>query len=82
MITIDMPKNRHSSKLVPLEMRHEEQTLDSFEADGLTEQTERLKLELDIEIECPRCNEIMELHSKFDELLYSCESCSFLLRCL
>lgn len=77
-----MPKNRHSSKLVPLEMRHEEQTLDSFEADGLTEQTERLKLELDIEIECPRCNEIMELHSKFDELLYSCESCSFLLRCL
>lgn len=76
-----MPKHRHS-KLVPLEMRHEEQTLDSFEEDGLTEQTESLKLELDIEMECPRCNEIMELHSNFDELLYSCESCSFLLKCL
>ncbi len=38
--------------------------------------------ELDHEIECPRCHEIMELYSKFDELLYSCESCSFLLKCV
>ena len=38
--------------------------------------------ELDTEIECPRCNEIMELHSKFDELVYFCDSCSFLLKCV
>ena len=38
--------------------------------------------ELDAEIECPRCNEIMVHHSKFDELIYLCDSCSFLLRCI
>jgi hypothetical protein len=38
--------------------------------------------ELDTEIECPRCNGIMELHSKFDELVYFCDSCSFLLKCV
>jgi hypothetical protein len=38
--------------------------------------------ELDTEIECPRCNEIMELHSKFDELVYFCDNCSFLLKCV
>jgi phage FluMu protein Com len=37
---------------------------------------------LHTEIECPRCNEIMELHSKFDELVYFCENCSFLLKCV
>jgi phage FluMu protein Com len=36
--------------------------------------------ELDIETECPRCHEIMELHSDFDVLAYYCESCSFFLK--
>ena len=36
--------------------------------------------EEDNEIECPRCNGIMELNSGFDALMYSCENCSFLLR--
>ena len=38
--------------------------------------------ELDNEIEYPRCNEIMELCSSFDKLVYSCESASFLLKCV
>ena len=45
------------------------------------EHSELPKSELDIEIECPRCNEIMELHSKFDVLVYFCDGCSFLLKC-
>ena len=27
-------------------------------------------------------NEIMTLHSNFDELVYSCNSCTFLLKCV
>jgi hypothetical protein len=29
------------------------------------------------EIECPRCQDIMTLHSEFDRLGYYCEECSF-----
>jgi hypothetical protein len=60
-------------------------------ADQKPENTEELGLlhqneedsshsELDIETECPRCHEIMELHSDFDVLAYYCESCSFFLK--
>jgi hypothetical protein len=66
------------SKLVPLEVRHEEQSLETVEAS----QQEYAKSELDIEIECPLCNDIMELCSSFDKLMYSCETCNFLLRCI
>ena len=45
-------------------------------------QTKQLKPELDIKVECPRYNEFMELHPKFDELGYTCGSCSFLLKCV
>ena len=41
---------------------------------------ETLISQLDIEIECPRCNEILELYSDFDRLYYYCESCSLHLR--
>lgn len=37
---------------------------------------ETLISQLDIEIECPRCNEVLELYSDFDRLYYCCESCS------
>jgi phage FluMu protein Com len=76
-----MSKHR-PGKLVPLEISQEEQTLESLEEVSHQNQTEQPKSELDIEMECPRCNEVMELHSNFDELLYSCESCSFLLKCV
>ena len=70
---------QHSrTKLVPLEVRHEDQSLETVEAS----QQEYPKSELDIEIECPLCNDIMELCSSFDKLMYSCSSCNFLLRCV
>ena len=50
-----------------------EQSVDTLKVNQL-EQSEQSKTELDIEIQCGRCNEIMELHSKFDELVYFCES--------
>ena len=40
------------------------------------QQPETLISQLDIEIECPRCNEVLELYSNFDRLYYYCESCS------
>jgi late competence protein required for DNA uptake (superfamily II DNA/RNA helicase) len=41
---------------------------------------ETLISQLDIEIECPRCNEMLELCSDFDKLYYYCESCCLHLR--
>ena len=69
------------TKLVPLEIKHEEQSLESLEDVYQPEQTEQPTSELDIELECPRCNEVMELHSKFDALVYFCDGCNFILRC-
>ena len=31
--------------------------------------------QLNFEIECPRCSDVMELFSEFDHLSYYCESC-------
>ncbi|MGI0042840.1 MAG: hypothetical protein ACRD47_03935 [Nitrososphaeraceae archaeon] len=43
---------------------------------GLPHQNENtLADQLDIEIECSRCRDIMELFSKFDYLSYHCNSC-------
>ena len=75
-----MPKHS-GAKLVSLEVRDEEQSVNTLTVFQL-EPSERSKPELDIEIQCGRCDEIMELHSKFDKLVYSCESCSFLLKCV
>jgi hypothetical protein len=65
------------TELVPLEVRHEEQSLETVEVS----RSEWPKSELDIEAECPRCHEIMELHSNFDKLMYYCEFCNLLLKC-
>ena len=68
------------TKLVPPE---ENQALEIAEESGLTEQKEEPVItELDNEIECPLCHEFMELHSSFDKLMYSCDSCSFMLKCV
>ena len=72
---------KHSrTELVPLGVRHEEQFLEIVEVSQL-EQSELPKIEVDIEIQCPRCNDFMELCSSFDKLMYSCDSWSFLLKC-
>jgi hypothetical protein len=70
------------TKLEPQRTRVEDQKLETAEESGLSHQKEvdSLQPELDIEMECPRCHEIMELHSDFDLLAYFCENCSFLLK--
>ena len=50
---------KHSgTKLVPIEVRHEKQSLETVGV-SQPEQSELPKLELDVEIECPKCNETM-----------------------
>jgi hypothetical protein len=44
------------------------------------ETTITLASEIDQEIECPRCYDIMVLSSDFDKLCYCCEECNFSLK--
>ena len=70
---------RSGTKLVPPSSKSKDAVVETLGGLGTNEQEQEPVLyELDSEIECPRCHEIMELYSKFDELLYSCQSCSFL----
>jgi hypothetical protein len=75
---------RHSrTKLVSPDTKSENQVLETLEKLRTKEKSEEPVItELDNEIECPRCNDVMELHSSFDKLVYTCDSCSFLLRCV
>ena len=71
------------TKLVPPKTEPESQAVEILEESGVPEQKEEPVLsELGMEIQCPRCNGTMELCSSFDKLVYSCESCSFLLKCV
>lgn len=70
------------SKLAPPKTKPKDPIVATLEESSQVEQTEALLTELENEIECPRCHEVMELHSSFDKLMYSCESCSFLLKCV
>lgn len=49
------------------------------EANKKENQNNNIKTELQFEIECPRCSDIMELCSSFDSLYYFCEQCDFYL---
>lgn len=57
-------RRRNSDNNQVLETKIEE----SNKEDVLLEQ-------LNFEIECPRCNDVMELSSKFDRMSYYCRSC-------
>jgi hypothetical protein len=76
--------SRHSrAKLVPPKPELESQALKTLDESDPPEQKEESVLtELDHEIECPRCNDVMELASSFNALAYSCENCSFILKCV
>jgi hypothetical protein len=77
--------SRHGrTKLVPPKPEPEKnQTLETNEESNQSDQTQEPVLtELDSEMECPRCHKIMELQSSFDKMMYSCEGCSFLLKCV
>ena len=75
--------SKHSrTKLVPQSVSPpEKQSLEVIEETSIPEQNEDpVTTELDVEIECPRCNDVMELNSSFDGLAYFCENCRFLLK--
>jgi len=40
-------------------------------------QIEKVDIAIEQEIECPRCHDVMTLHSEFDRLGYLCEECDF-----
>ena len=40
---------------------------------------DQLMKNIEQEIECPRCHDIMTLSSDFDKLLYVCQECDLLL---
>jgi phage FluMu protein Com len=42
-------------------------------------QLAKVDMSIEQEIECPRCHDVMTLHSEFDRLGYLCEECTFLL---
>jgi hypothetical protein len=76
--------SRHNRiKLVPPKPEPENQALETLEESSLLEQKEESVIkELDMEMECPRCNDVMELSSSFDVLAYCCVNCSFILKCV
>jgi hypothetical protein len=61
-----------SSKLL---LQHKEQDQNEKE-----EKTIALLQEIDQEIECPRCYDVMVLSSDFDKLSYFCDECNLSLR--
>jgi hypothetical protein len=64
-------------------MEPKNQELEPVNEFGLQgQQDESAPTELVSEIECPRCNDIMELNSKFDALVYFCDGCTFELICV
>ena len=66
-----MPRNARASS-ISQRAQSNNQVLET----GLPHQNENaLADQLDIEIDCPRCKDIMELFSKFDYLSYYCNSC-------
>ncbi len=70
------------TRLVPPKPKPENQALEAVEESSVPKQKkeEPVLSELDMETECPRCNDIMELCSSFDKLVYACDNCSFFLR--
>jgi hypothetical protein len=43
------------------------------------EEKDKTTKDIEQEIECPRCHDIMTLSSDFDKLLYVCQECDLLL---
>jgi hypothetical protein len=70
-----MSKNARTS-LISQRTRPENQKLETKEEFRLPNQEEdTLADQLELEIGCPRCSNIMELLSKFNYLSYFCGSC-------
>jgi hypothetical protein len=49
------------------------------EEENENENEDQIKKNMEQEIECPRCSDIMTLSSDFDKLGYICQECDLLL---
>ena len=50
-----------------------------IEEQKYSQEQEKILTDMEREIECPRCYDIMSLRSDFDSLFYSCDKCGFIL---
>ena len=76
--------SRHDcTKLVPPKREPENQVLETLEEPNPPKQKEEPELtELDTEIQCPRCNDIMTSIPTSMNYYTPARGCSFLLRCV
>jgi ribosomal protein S27AE len=51
--------------------------LEKAKEEHVSQVTNEEDVSIEQEIECPRCHDVMTLHSEFDRLRYFCEECSF-----
>lgn len=67
-----MSKKVNSNPLI----QHAEESEERYRGQ---ERDDRMTEELEYEIECPRCHDLMTLTSEFDSLHYICGNCDFAL---
>ena len=72
-----MSKSRSRSKLLTEVQKELSKPSESIKQ--TKEEKSNNNLEVEHEIECSRCHDIMTLLSDFDSLCYRCEECDFLL---
>ena len=70
-----MSKGKNRSKLLA-EVQKEPSQYSEY-VSQTKEEKKNNNLDLEQEIECPRCHNIMTLSSQFDRLCYLCKECDF-----
>lgn len=60
-----------------LQQQQQQQQVSPLQNEYYTEDSEEKIKDIEQEIECPRCNDIMALSSDFDRLCYFCQECDF-----
>jgi phage FluMu protein Com len=70
-----LSKDRSSNKLLAEVQKDPSQRSEYIEQ--IKEEKKNNNLEIEHEIECPRCHDIMTLSSQFDTLCYLCDECDF-----
>ncbi len=70
-----MSKGKSRSKLLA-EVQKEPSQYSEY-VSQIKEEKKNSNLDIEQEIECPRCHNIMTLSSQFDRLCYLCDECDF-----
>jgi len=75
LTVVSMSKDKSRSKLLT-EVQKEPSQYSEY-VSQTQEEKKISNLDLEQEIDCPRCHDIMMLSSQFDRLCYLCEECDF-----